>query len=631
MTHENDKILNNEEIEDIRKAAEEGDARAQGNLGVCYAKGEGVPQDYSEAVKWYRKAAEQGNALAQCLLALCYENADGVPQDYSEAAKWYRKAAEQGNVSSQYYLGLFYKDGLGVSQDDTEAAKWFRKSAEQGYRYAQEILAYCYYIGRGVPVDYSEATQWYRRAAEQGHASAQYNLGLLYKKGLVASKDDTEAVTWIRKAAERGHTDAQKYLVDWLDELKWQLSEVQASKQKVESNLKRIVQIREQIENGRSNIERHLDELLQVFEKTLRLMFEPISEGIATESVICNDNEEFQNAFVKKIAEVKSSLNSITKQSFGLLDDSLHQAITKKDIGKMTELLESGVNIESRDNADNTPLIHASCNNLEAMQFLVLQGANVNSYNRLTGSTSLHEAAERGQIEMMTLLLDNGADIESQNNRGFTPLFSAAKSGKLEAVKLLLERGANVHHFLKDDGWVPLHLVSSFPTDNTVEIMAALLDAGADIEIQCRDCGFGSLHHAVGSKNTNAVKFLLERGANVHAQDRWSGGTPLHMLASLGSFVGLFRKKADVETAAEKTMALLLDYGADINARNYKGATPLHDSSWRGKVKMMKMLLEAGADVSLKDEEGKTPLDYAIEKNNTEAIELLQKHEGLNV
>ena len=510
-----------------------------------------------------------------------------------------------------------------------------RKAAEEGDAWAQTELGVCYYYANGVPQDYIEAAKWLRKATEQGYASAQYNLGLLYKKGLGVSKDDTEAITWIRQAAEQGYTDAQKYLVDLLDELKWQLSEVQASKQKVESNLKNIVQVRKQIGNGQSNIERHLDELLQVFEKTLRLMFEPISEGIATESVICNDNEEFQNAFVKKIAEVKSSLNSITKQSFGLLDDSLHQAITNRDIEKMTELLESGVDIESRDNADNTPLIHASrivyasCNNLEAIQFLVLHGANVNSYNRLDGSTSLHEAARRGQIEMMTLLLDNGADIESQSNEGFTPLFSAVRNGKLEAVKLLLERGANVHHFLKDEGWAPLHYVSTFPTDNTVEIMAALLDAGTDIEIQCGN-GMTPLHHAIAGKNTEGVKFLLEKGASVHAQAEGSD-TSLHVLVSLGSFVGGFGNKAAVETAVEKMMALLLDYGATINARDHKGATPLHLASWYGKIKMMRMFIEAGADVSLKDEEGKTVLDYAIEKNNTEAIELLQKHAGLNV
>ena len=65
-----------------------------------YDDGQGVPQDYKQAVKWYTKAAEQGNAEAQYNLALVYANGQGVPQDYKQAAKWYTKAAEQGNARS---------------------------------------------------------------------------------------------------------------------------------------------------------------------------------------------------------------------------------------------------------------------------------------------------------------------------------------------------------------------------------------------------------------------------------------------------------------------------------------------------------------------------------------------------
>ena len=73
-----------------------GDYIAQNNLGVIYEIGEGVPQDYKEAVKWYRKAAEQGFAKGQYNLGRSYHNGQGVPQDYKEAFKWYTKAAEQG-------------------------------------------------------------------------------------------------------------------------------------------------------------------------------------------------------------------------------------------------------------------------------------------------------------------------------------------------------------------------------------------------------------------------------------------------------------------------------------------------------------------------------------------------------
>jgi uncharacterized protein len=63
-----------------------------------YKNGNGVVQDYAEAVKWYRLAAEQGYADAQYNLGLMYDYGNGVVQDYAEAVKWYRLAAEQGNA-----------------------------------------------------------------------------------------------------------------------------------------------------------------------------------------------------------------------------------------------------------------------------------------------------------------------------------------------------------------------------------------------------------------------------------------------------------------------------------------------------------------------------------------------------
>jgi len=89
-----------------RTLAEQGNARAQANLGLMYATGRGVPQDYAEALKWYRKAAAQGNVNAQEVLGDFYKNkGTGVQQDYAEAVKWYRKAAEQGNAEAPAHLG----------------------------------------------------------------------------------------------------------------------------------------------------------------------------------------------------------------------------------------------------------------------------------------------------------------------------------------------------------------------------------------------------------------------------------------------------------------------------------------------------------------------------------------------
>ena len=90
----------------IHSLAEQGNATAQFNLGVLYANGQGVPQDYQEALKWYRKASEQGDAGAQNNLGVMYDKGHGVLQDYAEARKWYRKAAEQGHAGARFNLGV---------------------------------------------------------------------------------------------------------------------------------------------------------------------------------------------------------------------------------------------------------------------------------------------------------------------------------------------------------------------------------------------------------------------------------------------------------------------------------------------------------------------------------------------
>ena len=78
-------------FDEMRKAAEEGDAQAQSYLGVSYQTGQGVPQDYQEAVKWFRRAAIQNDTVAQCYLGFCFLSGQGVPQELGEAARWFRE------------------------------------------------------------------------------------------------------------------------------------------------------------------------------------------------------------------------------------------------------------------------------------------------------------------------------------------------------------------------------------------------------------------------------------------------------------------------------------------------------------------------------------------------------------
>jgi TPR repeat protein len=85
-----------------------GSALAQANLGWMYQAGNGVPQNYPEALKWFRKAADEGDAMAQAALGLMYHNGQGVPQDHAEALKWYHLAADQGFALAQNTLSVMY-------------------------------------------------------------------------------------------------------------------------------------------------------------------------------------------------------------------------------------------------------------------------------------------------------------------------------------------------------------------------------------------------------------------------------------------------------------------------------------------------------------------------------------------
>ena len=181
--------------------------------GCNYRDGKnGVTKDLKKAVEYFTKAAEQGHASAQADLGDCYFNGDGVYKDSDKAVEWYRKAAEQGNASGQCGLGLCYLGGRGVPEDNAKAVEWFRKAANQGHASAQNGLGDCYYYGYGVKKNYATAVQWYRKAANQENASAQSNLGYCYLKGEGIAKNTQKAIEWYEKAAAAGNESASKAL-----------------------------------------------------------------------------------------------------------------------------------------------------------------------------------------------------------------------------------------------------------------------------------------------------------------------------------------------------------------------------------------------------------------------------------
>ena len=192
------------DVDQLRLVADQGDARAQAELGARYEDGRGVVQDYVAAVSWFRRAAEQGYAPGQAALGFLYNTGRGVVRSDRVAVSWHRRAAEQGNARAQNNLGIVYRDGRGISRDEREAVRWFRRAAEQGNGFAQNSLGDMYRDGRGVSRDDEEAARWFRQAAEQGHDFAQTNLGFMYDRGRGVPQDDAEALKMVSPGGRTG-------------------------------------------------------------------------------------------------------------------------------------------------------------------------------------------------------------------------------------------------------------------------------------------------------------------------------------------------------------------------------------------------------------------------------------------
>ena len=179
-------------------------------LSRMYYGGKGVPQDYTEARKWYRKAADQGHADAQLRLGLMYDNGKGVPQDYTEARKWYRKAADQGDAMAQFQLGVMYDKGKGVPQDFDAAARYYSQVIALGE--APEALPIEIKAANASAINLSvifSAGKHYDRvikllegAARRGSDVAAIYIASMYQRGFGAPEDPIARYKWLLIAAD---------------------------------------------------------------------------------------------------------------------------------------------------------------------------------------------------------------------------------------------------------------------------------------------------------------------------------------------------------------------------------------------------------------------------------------------
>ncbi|HWT28122.1 MAG TPA: tetratricopeptide repeat protein [Methylophilaceae bacterium] len=182
--------------------ADQGDAKAQYNLGLMYSRGDGVKQNYNEALKWYRLSAEQGFAEAQYNAGIILLRPEWVKPDYAESIKWYTKAAEQGHLRSQVALGVAYLRGEVVRYDPEAAQKWFTTAAEQGDKEAQFDLSSMYLELEGPDRNMVLGYMWLLISSDAAHGEAKRNYKAEKRIRFVESKMTPEQIAEGKKLAQ---------------------------------------------------------------------------------------------------------------------------------------------------------------------------------------------------------------------------------------------------------------------------------------------------------------------------------------------------------------------------------------------------------------------------------------------
>lgn len=228
---------------------------------------------------------------------------------------------------------------------------------------------------------------------------------------------------------------------------------------------------------------------------------------------------------------------------------------------------------------------------------------------------------EKTVMSIAEMLIDHRADINARDSDGQTALHWALQHRPLPIAKMLLDRGADVNA-VDARGFAPLHTVAELAGGNinSTDLVLLLLDHGANISAPSILMGT-PLHVAANSANIDALKVLIERGADVHAVDREKGYTPLHALLDprfhfhssrrgSTSMPGRFRYGSDNRPAMTQ---LLLDHKSNVSARADDGNTPLHLAAKAGYASIMKMLLDHGADMNAVNRKGQFPIHCAVD------------------
>ena len=290
----------------------------------------------------------------------------------------------------------------------------------------------------------------------------------------------------------------------------------------------------------------------------------------------------------------------------------LHMAALKGSKAVARLLLEKGADANARCSDNCTPLHIAAENGSEAVAQLLLENgadANARYWNK---NTPLHIAALKGSEAVARLLLGNGADANAGGRNNKTPLHIAAENGSKAVARLLLENGADVNAKCCGNE-TPLQIALSGRSEDPKDDDIHLCIEGyyEDDTYQHIEDYEDNTPLPIGVGSEAVALLLLEKGADMNAR-YWDNETLLH--------------KA-LRGRSEVVARLLLEKGADVNAKCSDNETPLHIAAGNGSGAVVRLLLEKGADANARCRNNYTPLHIAAE-NGSEAVARLLLEKG---
>lgn len=244
-----------------------------------------------------------------------------------------------------------------------------------------------------------------------------------------------------------------------------------------------------------------------------------------------------------------------------------------------------------------------------------LMYANVSaSEKNYAGITPLTVAGEKGNVDILRLLVENGkADVNDKSSYGVTPLIAAAAAGQADAIAYLLEHGADAT--AKDDlGKTALLYASNYEDAKTIDKLLALNKAAVNIP---DNSGNTPLIYSAQKGLSANIKSLLAAGAKIDYRNPVTGVSAL--------------SAASAEGHTNVVRQLVKNGQADVNLRDLAGRTPIFYAVEKDQPQALQMLLSLGANANMKDNSGVTALMRASAKNRKECQKILLRQKGIDV